>query len=114
VARAGSNSPHCCGTTLGRRGQAEVTLIEKKHTHVLKPRLHKIAAGSMDMSAHEVDYLAQSHWQHFRYRVGEMVGLDRLLREVLVAPYFDGESQQVTPQRVFAYDTLVMAGQPEQ
>ena len=26
------------------------------------------------MSAHEVDYLAQSHWHHFRYRIGEMVG----------------------------------------
>jgi NADH dehydrogenase len=97
------------GNTLGRRGQAEVTLIEKTRTHVWKPKLHEIASGSMDMSAHEVDYLAQSHWHHFRYRVGEMVGLDRERREVLVAPYLDDEGQQVTPQRVFAYDTLVMA-----
>ena len=65
------------GNTLGRRGQAEVTLIEKTRTHVWKPKLHEIASGSMDMSAHEVGYLAQSHWHHFRYRVGEMVGLDR-------------------------------------
>ncbi len=97
------------GNTLGRRGQAEVTLIEKKRTHVWKPKLHEIAAGSMDMSAHEVGYLAQSHWHHFRYRVGEMVGLDRERREVQVAPYVDDEGQQVTPQRVFAYDTLVVA-----
>ena len=97
------------GNTLGRRGQAEVTLIEKTRTHVWKPKLHEIASGSMDMSAHEVGYLAQSHWHHFRYRVGEMVGLDRERREVLVAPYVDDEGQQVTPQRVFAYDTLVMA-----
>jgi NADH dehydrogenase len=97
------------GDTLGRRGQAEVTLIEKTRTHVWKPKLHEIAAGSMDMSAHEVDYLAQSHWHHFRYRIGEMVGLDRERREVLVAPHIDEEGQQVTPQRVFAYDTLVVA-----
>ncbi|MEO8122392.1 MAG: FAD-dependent oxidoreductase, partial [Rhodoferax sp.] len=97
------------GNKLGRRGQAEVTLIEKTRTHVWKPKLHEIASGSMDMSAHEVGYLAQSHWHHFRYRVGEMVGLDRERREVLVAPYVDDEGQQVTPQRVFAYDTLVMA-----
>ena len=97
------------GNTLGRRGQAEVTLIEKTRTHVWKPKLHEIASGSMDMSAHEVSYLAQSHWHHFRYRVGEMVGLDRERREVLVAPYVDDEGQQVTPQRVFAYDTLVVA-----
>lgn len=97
------------GNTLGRRGQAEVTLIEKTRTHVWKPKLHEIASGSMDMHVHEVGYLAQSHWHHFRYRVGEMVGLDRERREVLVAPYVDDEGQQVTPQRVFGYDTLVMA-----
>jgi NADH:ubiquinone reductase (H+-translocating) len=97
------------GNTLGRRGQADITLIERKRTHVWKPKLHEIAAGSMDMSAHEVGYLAQSHWHHFRYRVGEMVGLDRERREVLVAPHVDDEGLLVTPQRAFGYDTLVMA-----
>ena len=97
------------GNTLGRRAQADITLIERKRTHVWKPKLHEIAAGSMDMSAHEVGYLAQSHWHHFRYRVGEMVGLDRERREVLVAPHVDDEGLQVTPQRAFGYDTLVMA-----
>lgn len=97
------------GNTLGRRRQAEVTLIEKTRTHVWKPKLHEIAAGSMDMSAHEVGYLAQSHWHHFRYRVGEMVGLDRERREVLVAPYVDDEGTQITPPRTFGYDTLVIA-----
>ena len=97
------------GNTLGRRAQAEITLIEKTRTHVWKPKLHEIAAGSMDISAHEVGYLAQSHWHHFRYRVGEMIGLDRARQEVLVAPYLDDEGQLVTPQRAFGYDTLVMA-----
>ncbi len=97
------------GDTLGRRGKAEITLIEKTRTHVWKPKLHQIASGSMDMSAHEVGYLAQSHWHHFRYRVGEMVGLDRARREVLVAPHLDEEGRQVTPQRSFGYDTLVIA-----
>ena len=97
------------GDTLGRRGRAEITLIDRNRTHVWKPKLHEIAAGSMDMSAHEVSYLAQAHWHHFRYRVGAMVGLDRARREVLVAPYIDDEGQQVTPQRVFGYDTLVVS-----
>ena len=97
------------GDTLGRRGRAEITLIDRNRTHVWKPKLHEIAAGSMDMSAHEVSYLAQAHWHHFRYRVGAMVGLDRARREVLVAPYVDDEGQQVTAQRVFGYDTLVVS-----
>ena len=65
---------------------APVTLIDKTRTHLWKPQLHEIAAGSMDIGAHEVDYLAQAHWHHFRFRVGEMIGLDRERQEVHVAP----------------------------
>jgi NADH:ubiquinone reductase (H+-translocating) len=97
------------GDTLGKRGRAEVTLIDKNRTHVWKPKLHEIASGSMDLSAHEVDYLAQAHWHHFRYRIGEMTALDRQRREVRVAPHLDAEGREVTPDRVFGYDTLVLA-----
>jgi len=97
------------GDSLGRRKLAEVTLIDKNRTHVWKPKLHEIASGSMDLSAHEVDYLAQAHWHHFRFRIGELTGLDRERREVRVAPYVDDEGREVTPDRVFGYDTLVFA-----
>ena len=97
------------GDKLGKRGHAAVTLIDKTRSHVWKPKLHEIAAGSMDIGVHEVDFLAQSHWHHFGYRVGEMTGLDRERREVLVAGFVDEEGEHVTsPQRV-RYDTLVIA-----
>jgi NADH dehydrogenase len=97
------------GDTLGRRRQADVTLIDKARTHLWKPLLHEVAAGSMDFAVHELDYLAQSHWHHFRYRVGEMTGLDRARREVLVGPYLDEEGTEVMPARRIPYDTLVVA-----
>ena len=97
------------GDALGRRGKAEVTLVDKNRTHVWKPKLHEIASGSMDMSAHEVDYLAQAHWHGFRFRLGELTGIDRARREVHVAPYLDDEGREVTPARSFGYDTLVVA-----
>ena len=97
------------GDRLGKRGKAQVTLIDKARTHIWKPKLHEIAAGSMDISAHELDFLAQSHWHHFRYRVGEMTGLDRERREVQVAAFVDEDGVQVTPRRVVRYDTLVLA-----
>jgi NADH dehydrogenase len=98
-------------TRLGDRlwRQVDVTLIDRNRTHIWKPKLHEIAAGSMDLAAHEVDYLAQSHWHRFRYRIGEMTALDRDRREVRVAPYADDEGREVTPERVFGYDTLVLA-----
>ena len=97
------------GDRLARRGRVEVTLIDCNRTHVWKPKLHEIAAGSMDLAVHEVDYLAQAHWHHFRYRIGEMIGLDRARRAVLVAPSFDDDGHEVTPRRAFGYDTLVIA-----
>jgi NADH dehydrogenase len=97
------------GDKLGRRKRAHVTLIEKARTHFWKPHLHEIAAGSMDIGTYETNYLAQSHWHHFRYRVGEMNGLDRARRLVHVAPFVDEDGIQVTPQRSFPYETLVIA-----
>jgi NADH dehydrogenase len=63
----------------------------------------------MDIGVYESGYFAQSHWHHFRYRAGEMVGLDRTQRTVTVAPYVDEDGEQVTPLRQFTYDTLIMA-----
>ncbi|NRF71162.1 NAD(P)/FAD-dependent oxidoreductase [Aquincola sp. S2] len=98
-------------TRLGDRiGHAvDITLIDRNRTHVWKPKLHEIAAGSMDFAVHEVDYLAHAHGHRFRYRIGEMTGLDREGRRVLVAPSHDAEGREITPQREFGYDTLVIA-----
>ena len=97
------------GNTLGRRRKAAVSLIDRNRTHLWKPLLHEIAAGSMDIGVHEIDYLAQAHWHGFQYRVGELSGIDRERRLVHVAPFIDEEGRQVTPQRSFGYDTLVIA-----
>ncbi len=97
------------GDTLGKKGLAHVTLIEKARSHFWKPHLHEIAAGSMDIHAHATDYLAQSHWHGFRYRVGEMTGLDRERKLVVVGPVTDEDGQLVTPGYTRGYDTLVIA-----
>jgi NADH:ubiquinone reductase (H+-translocating) len=97
------------GDKLGRRGKADITLIDKARAHLWKPLLHEIAAGSMDLGHHELDYLAQAHWHHFHYRTGEMIGLDRSRREVLVGPVFEEHGTEITPARGYPYDTLVLA-----
>jgi len=97
------------GDTLGKRGKAAITLVDKTRSHVWKPKLHEIAAGSMDVNAHEVNFLAQAHRHHFRYRGGEMTHLDRERREVEVAASIDAEGREITPRHRFRYDTLVVA-----
>ena len=97
------------GDSLGRKGKAEVMLIDKARSHVWKPKLHEIAAGSMDVGLHEVSYRAQAHWHGFRFRVGELTGIDRDRREVHVGAFADEDGVPITPARSFGYDTLVIA-----
>jgi len=96
------------GNSLGRRRHADITLIERARTHFWKPHLHEIAAGSMDIAVYDTDYLAQSHWHCFRYRIGEMTGLDRQRRQVHVAAFVDEDGDRVAPPRTIDYDTLVI------
>jgi NADH:ubiquinone reductase (H+-translocating) len=97
------------GDRLGRRGRAQVTLVECARAHLWKPLLHEVAAGSLDPGDYEVNYLAQAHWHGFRYYIGEMIGLDRGAKEVRLAASFDDEGRQVTPPRSVGYETLVIA-----
>jgi len=96
------------GDGMGRRGQVRITLVDKNRTHIWKPKLHEIAAGSMDMGDHEVDYMAQAHWHHFTFRLGELRDIDRTHKTVALSPYLDEAGQEVTPVQSIAYDTLVV------
>lgn len=97
------------GRKLGKRGLAEVTLIDRSRTHIWKPLLHEVAAGTLDTHENEVEYLAQATHNHFRFRLGEMIGLDRENREIEVAPTVNEDGEEIIPQRRFGYDTLVIA-----
>src|SRR5687768_6045361 len=77
------------GDTLGRRGQALITLVDRLRTHLWKPLLHEVAAGTMDPDQRQLDYLAQARWHHFHFQLGEMDGLDRAQRDVFIAPWRD-------------------------
>lgn len=97
------------GDMLSKSGRATVTLVERSRTHLWKPLLHAVAAGSMRRSQHELNYLAQAHWHNFIYRFGEVVGIDREARQLHLAEMIDEEGRQITPATSVPYDTLVMA-----
>lgn len=97
------------GDTLGKRGSARVTLVDRSRTHIWKPLLHAIAAGSLRRSQHELNYIAQAHWHGFHYRIGEMVGLDRATKTVLLGPVLDDDGREIMPAGAVPYDTLVVA-----
>ncbi|MFZ2451461.1 MAG: NAD(P)/FAD-dependent oxidoreductase [Methylovulum miyakonense] len=96
------------GCKLGKKGLAEITLIDATTTHIWKPLLHEVAAGTLDESE-QVEYMAQAHRNHFRFRLGKMEGLDRANREIYVSPTVNDKGEELIPRRTFAYDTLVMS-----
>lgn len=97
------------GKRLGRREKARVTLIDAARTHVWKPLLHEVAAGTLDSHEDELEYLAQAHRNHFEFRLGYVDGIDRERQSVSIAPIRGENGEEIVPRREVAYDTLVLA-----
>ena len=56
--------------------------------------LHEVAAGTLNSSTEELSYLAQSHWNHFVFRVGETIKIND-------GPFlnFSGVIEEIEPER---------------
>lgn len=97
------------GLRLGRRGRAHVTLIDSSLTHLWKPLLHEVAAGTLDSYEDALDYLAQARWRGFEFRLGRFDGLDRANKLVHLAPTMNADDAVIIPERTVPYDLLVVA-----
>ncbi len=97
------------GDRYGRSARAHVTLVDRSRTHLWKPLLHEVAAGSMDIHQHQLDFLAQARWHRFTFALGALAGLDRKARQIVVAEVRDDEDERILPERRIAYDKLVIA-----
>ena len=100
-------------TRLGRRYRrdenVEVTLVDGTLTHVWKPLLHEIAAGTLDIHEDECNYLAHARRHHFRFVWGRMQGLDKERRRIELEPLDGNGDGRTVPTRELAFDVLVLA-----
>jgi NADH dehydrogenase len=97
------------GRTLGKRGRARITLVDANLTHIWKPLLHEVAAGSLNSSGDELNYVAQAKWNHFEFQLGRMSGLNRAEKRISLAATLDDHDQVLMPARELTYDSLVIA-----
>ena len=97
------------GKKLGKKGKADVTLIDSTSTHIWKPLLHEVAAGTLDSHEDEIEYLSQAMCSGFRFRLGRMIGIDRDNKQISVAATTNKKGVEIIPQRNFDYDYLVIA-----
>src|SRR5690606_30059326 len=97
------------GRSLGKRGKARITLVDCNLTHLWKPLLHEVAAGSLNTAENELNYVAQAKWNHFEFQIGRFERLDRANKRIGLAATLDDNGQELVPARSLAYDTLVIA-----
>jgi len=96
------------GAHFGRE-KFDVILVEKNRTHIWKPLLHEVAAGSLDANLDEVGYRSHGHAWGYRFFYGAMEGVDRERRHVLIAPIRDEDGREIMGRHAIRYDYLVLA-----
>jgi NADH dehydrogenase len=96
------------GARYGRR-RHDIILVEKNRTHIWKPLLHEVAAGSLDANLDEVGYRSHGHRWGYRFFFGALEGVDRAARQAVVAPLLDEDGEELIGRHFIRYDYLVMA-----
>lgn len=97
------------GRTLGRKGRAQVTLVDRKASHLWKPLLHEVATGSMDAGVDALSYRAHAKNHHFDFQMGSLKEINRETKVITLAELHDEHNELLMPERNLDYDILVMA-----
>jgi len=96
------------GAALGREN-FDIILVEKSRTHIWKPLLHEVAAGSLDANLDEVGYRSHGHRWGYRFFYGALEAIDRDNRQVIIAPILDEDGSEIMGRHRIRYDYLVLA-----
>ncbi|VAX76757.1 NADH dehydrogenase [Serratia symbiotica] len=97
------------GNKLGRKRKATITLVDCTHTHLWKPLLHEVAAGSLDDDVDALSYLAHAHDHHFSFQWGRLTNINRERQTLQLAQICDEHGVELVPSRELTYDILVIA-----
>lgn len=97
------------GNKLGRKGLADITLVDKNHTHIWKPLLHEVATGTLDVEIDQLSYRAHAAAHQFDFQLGSVCGLKRQQQKVIIAPVYAEDGEEVLAARELDYDYLVLA-----
>ncbi|EMH4161438.1 NAD(P)/FAD-dependent oxidoreductase [Pluralibacter gergoviae] len=97
------------GKKLGRSKKAKITLVDRNPSHLWKPLLHEVAAGSLDEGVDALSYLAHARNHHFQFQLGSVIDLNREAKTITLDELRDEKGELLVPERKLPYDTLVMA-----
>ena len=97
------------GHKLGKKNTARITLVDKNRTHLWKPLLHEVAAGSLDDGIDALSYRAHAKNHYFNFKLASLSGINRDNKTIQLAKLFDDHGTEILPESELSYDILVMA-----
>ncbi|MEI6897772.1 MAG: NAD(P)/FAD-dependent oxidoreductase [Psychromonas sp.] len=97
------------GHKLARKGKAHITLVDKNRTHLWKPLLHEVAAGSLDHGIDALSYRAHAKNHYFNFKLAALMDIDRENKIIKLDKLIDTDGTQILPESELSYDILVMA-----
>ncbi|CAH6801165.1 NADH:quinone oxidoreductase II [Vibrio chagasii] len=97
------------GRTLGRKKRAQITLVDRKASHLWKPLLHEVATGSLDEGVDALSYRAHAKNHYFDFQMGSLNNIDRERKVIALSELKDEHGELLMPSRELEYDILVMA-----
>lgn len=97
------------GRTLGRKNRAQITLVDRKASHLWKPLLHEVATGSLDEGVDALSYRAHAKNHSFDFQMGSLQDIDRERKVITLSELTDEHGELLMPSRELEYDILVMA-----
>lgn len=95
------------GKHFARSPQIRITLIDQRLTHIWKPLLHEIAAGTLHPHQEEIHYYAHATSHHYQFILGQLEQIDPP-RHSITLRKTQTSTEKVTYQRLH-YDTLFLA-----
>jgi NADH dehydrogenase len=96
------------GQKFGREHH-DIILVDKNRTHIWKPLLHEVAAGSLDANLDEVGYRSHCHRWGYRFFYGALEAVDTQNRRVVIAPLLDEDGSELVARHEIRFDYLVLA-----
>lgn len=95
---------------LGRKlGHSRVTLVDCRLSHIWKPSLHEVAAGTLDIHQEGLSYQMLAHDNGFTFVYGALTALDAASKSITVAAIKSESGEVLIPERQVTYSHLCIA-----
>lgn len=95
---------------LGRKlGRGQVTLVDCRLSHIWKPSLHEVAAGTLDVNQEGLSYQMLAHDNGFTFVYGALSALDAAAGRLTVSAITGPGGETILPERQLEFSALCIA-----